>query len=61
MFVNTCFDRLEIVINGALLSVMQSHLAGAPKDEQGMVDAREDTDFDRWMHGQIYQCDYNAV
>lgn len=57
MAVNTCFDRLEVRINRALLDSMELHLVDS--GEGG--DNGEDTDFDRWIHGQIYQSDYNAL
>jgi hypothetical protein len=57
MSVNTCFDRLEISINQTLLRIMRSHLEG--REEDG--DDGEDTDFDRWVHGQIYRPHYNSI
>ena len=53
--VHTCFDRLEIEINPALLQSMNLHLTSR---EMG---SDEDTDFDRWLHAQIYKLEYNAM
>ena len=50
--VNTCFNKLEFVVNNALVAPMELHL----KTEE-----REDSDFDSWMHGQLYGSEYNAV
>jgi hypothetical protein len=55
LVISTCFDKLEIVFNLTLLEMMESHLKSR-EDGSG-----EDTDFDRWLHGQIYQLDYNAT
>jgi hypothetical protein len=55
--VNTCFDRLGIQVNGALLKLMRDHLT----IREGLENPGRDTDFDRWLHGQIYTCDYNMV
>jgi hypothetical protein len=58
MSINVCFDKLEIHLNQALLGLMESHL----KQRDSSGNAGEDTDFDRWIHGQIYQsADYNMV
>ena len=57
MIISACFDRLEIVINQSLLEIMQSHL-----QEQEESDAEAvDTDFDCWIHGQIYKPEYNKM
>jgi hypothetical protein len=53
--ISTCFDKLEVVFNLTLLEMMESHLKSR---ESG---SGEDTDFDRWLHGQIYQSDYNTI
>jgi len=55
--VNACFDKLEIRINSLLLKMMESHLTEKeyPEESEG------DTDFDRWIHGQVYKPEYNMV
>lgn len=61
MVVNSCFDKLEISVNPALLHIMQSHLVRRElKDGDAGFDDR-DTDFDRWIHGQVYQAEYNML
>jgi hypothetical protein len=55
--VHTCFDKLEIRLNHALIEVMGSHL----KYREDTGDGGEDTDFDRWAHGQIYQSEFNMT
>jgi hypothetical protein len=58
MVVNSCFDKLEININPPLLHVMELHL----KQHERPKDVEEwDTDFDRWIHGQVYQPEYNML
>jgi|HubBroStandDraft_2_1064218.scaffolds.fasta_scaffold150375_1 hypothetical protein len=57
MEVNTCFDRLVIGLNSALLDCMEAHLMFREDNQDG----GEDTDFDRWIHGQIFQSEYNAL
>jgi hypothetical protein len=55
--VNSCFDKLEININPSLLAIMISHLEQREKPES----MEEDTKFDRWIHGQVYQSEYNMI
>lgn len=57
MVVNTCFDKLVINVNRTLLEIMRSHLRSREENGGG----GEDTDFDRWVHGQIYQSEYNML
>lgn len=57
LVVATCFDGLEIRVNGALLEVMKSHL----KTREDAANCKEDTDFDRWLHGQVCRLEYNNV
>ena len=60
MVVNSCFDKLEININPALLHIMQSHLMQREKPSNTDV-GFDDTDFDRWIHGQVYRAEYNML
>jgi hypothetical protein len=55
--VQTCFDKIEIVLNRAMLGCMQSHL----RRRQDHGDNGEDTDFERLIHGQIYRLEYNRI
>ena len=58
MVVNACFDKLEISINPPLLETMESHL----KQRERLRETEEaDTDFDRWIHGQVYRPEYNML
>lgn len=57
MVISACFDRLEISINQSLLEIMQSHLH--KREESGTEEV--DTDFDCWIHGQIYRPEYNKM
>lgn len=57
MIISACFDRLEIVINQSLLEIMQSHLQEREESDAEAVD----TDFDCWIHGQIYKPEYNKM
>jgi len=56
MRVNVCFNGLEISVNRALLDIMGSHLSQL--DRSGHI---EDTDFDRWIHGQVYCAEYTML
>lgn len=58
MVVNVCFDKLEIRINHALLSIMQSHLTQRERPDN---EEEGDSEFDCWIHGQIYQPEYNML
>jgi hypothetical protein len=58
MVVNVCFDRLEFKICRTLLKIMQAHLE---QREWGDGSEGEDTDFDRWIHGQVCQSEYNLM
>lgn len=60
MAVNTCFNKLEVRINTALLTSMSAHLESRENSRSCEGDA-EDTDFDRWVHGQICQSEYNML
>ena len=53
--VHTCFDRLEIEINPTLLQSMNSHLTSWEMGND------KDTDFDHWLHAQIYKLEYNTM
>jgi hypothetical protein len=55
--VQSCFDRLEITINNPLLTTMLSHLAHREDDRNSQVD----TDFDVWIHRQIFQPEFNTL
>lgn len=55
--VSACFDKLEIKVNRALLESMKSHL----KTRESAENNGEDTEFDRWVHSQIYLSEYNAA
>jgi hypothetical protein len=55
--IQTCFDKMEIVLNRAMLGCMQSHL----KHRQDHGYGGGDTDFDRLIHGQIYHPEFNRV
>jgi len=57
MVVNACFDKLEISINSALLEIMKSHL----EQRERLGDEGGDTEFDCWIHGQVYQPEYNML
>lgn len=58
MSVNSCFDKLEINVCHTLLNTMRSHLK---QREQIGGSEEEDTDFDRWIHGQVYRSEYNTL
>ena len=53
--VQACFDKIVIDINPPLLGLMESHLKQRESFDE------EDTDFDRWIHAQIYQPEYNTL
>ena len=57
MVVSTCFDKLEIVVNLAMLEVMQSHLM----HREGTGNIRGNTSFDCWVHGQICRSEFNKL
>jgi hypothetical protein len=57
MAVNACFDRLEISINRPLLETMESHL----KQRESSRETEVDTNFDCWIHGQVYRPEYNML
>ena len=53
--VQACFDKIVVDINNPLLRLMESHLR--QRENLG----GEDTYFDRWIHAQIYQPEYNTL
>ena len=55
--VSTCFDRLQVKLNRAMLELMRLHLEF--REDPGK--SEEDTAFDRWIHGQIYCPGYNML
>lgn len=53
--VQACFDKIVVNINSSLLGIMELHLRQRESSKE------EDTDFDRWIHAQIYQPEYNVL
>jgi hypothetical protein len=57
ILVRSCFDGLQVRFNRAMLEMMRLHLEIREDPEK----RGEDTDFDRWIHGQIYFPGFNLL
>ena len=55
--VQACFDKIAIYVNIPLLRLMESHL----RQRESRSLEEQDTDFDCWIHAQIYHPKYNTL